>query len=157
MELKGNLRRGSALKDHRQKEGLCLQTVGGQLKARLLELADLVRKQWLGGGGWGGLLGFLTCACPQRSCHSGATGSCGCFSAGDTVAWQLALPHTPAPLFSLTHESPWQTHTPSRHGPSITATPSRAGAGSSSVLSAQLRKQARGEGGPGCGRGIIVM
>lgn len=105
VEARGNSERPPALKDHRQKEGLCPQTVGGQLKAGLLELADLVREQLLEGGGWGPFRPSYLClssqALPswgsglgQRGLGSGIWGHCclGSFSAGETIT--LAAGHS---------------------------------------------------------------
>lgn len=143
-EVRGSLGTLPALKDHRQKEGLCLPTVGGHLRASLLELADS-KKTFCSKAGAGVPAGLLTCACPQRPCHPGVTGSLGSFSEKQ-LSWQLATCSRPpaSPLFGLTHESLWLTLTSSGHGLSITAMPSRPVAGALSFLSAQLRKPGTG-------------
>lgn len=132
------------LKDHRQQQGLCLQTVGGQSRASVLELADLVRKHFVRRRG----LGFVQVFSPGPVLRRPATpGPQGVLAPSQPEAVVLAaslslgLPPTcQPPFFGLTPESPRLTHTSSGCGPSVTAVPSRPGAGASSFLSAQLRK-----------------
>lgn len=151
-EVRGSSGTPPALKDHRQKEGLCLPTVGGHLRASLLELADLVRKHFVQRRG----LGFLQAFSPVPVLRGPATlGSQGVLVPSrleKQLSWQLATCSRPpaSPLFGLTHESPRLTLTSSGHGLSITAMPSRPVAGASSFLSAQLRK-------PGTGRQAAAL
>lgn len=161
-------RRPPVLKDHRQKEGLCLQAVGGRLKASLLELDDIVREPLLEGGGWGpfrsshlvlrgpAILGQWSRPARRGQRYLGTQEVLAPSQLQKQLSWQLATRSCPplSPLLSLTHESPRLTHTLSGHRPSITAMPSRAVAGGSSFLSARLRKQGAGDG---CCSGINIM